>query len=116
MREHEGQRERWIARLARLSLAALTAGVLALVPALSQAQQGGPTCAQGPQATDKAIVGTPCADLIVAQPGVAQITGGGGGDKIYASHAVAYVDGGDGNDQIFGEIPVGLETGATAAA
>jgi Ca2+-binding RTX toxin-like protein len=104
-------------RLSGLSLATLTAGVLVLAPTLSGAQPpGGPPCGAGPETSGGTIIGTPCDDQIVALPGTLEILGGGGDDEIYASHAVRIVDGGDGNDTIFGEIPVPLETGATAAA
>ncbi len=78
-----------------------------------------PSCAEGPERVGNTIEGTPCADTIVAPPGVASVSGGGGNDTIVPGPISAAVsscpsgcrlgvgsqtfEGGPGNDIVFGE-------------
>ena len=48
-----------------------------------------PSCEEGPQREGETIVGTACADTIVAPPGVARVVGGGGNDTIVAAPITA---------------------------
>jgi Ca2+-binding RTX toxin-like protein len=87
------------------------------VSALAVAAPASPSCAAGPARVGDAIVGTPCADTIVAPPGVERVNGGGGDDTIVPSPIAAAVpcaavclgvgsqtfEGGPGNDVVFGE-------------
>lgn len=75
-----------------------------------------PSCERGPETAFAKMIGTACADVIVAEPGVKEIDAGPGDDTIYATHAVEIVRGGEGDDTIVGEIPDKLENGATEAA
>jgi Ca2+-binding RTX toxin-like protein len=78
-----------------------------------------PSCAQGPVTVGDTTLGTPCADTIVAAPGVAVVEGGGGDDTIVAGPIAAATEscpagcflgigsqtfeGGPGDDVVFGE-------------
>jgi Ca2+-binding RTX toxin-like protein len=76
-----------------------------------------PNCAAGPARVGDTIVGTPCADTIVAPPGVEDVKGGGGDDTIVPSPVAAAVpcaavclgvgsqtfEGGPGDDVVYGE-------------
>jgi len=101
-----------------LLVLALTAPAAPAAPAASAPSEG-PTCGEGPVRRGDAIAGTPCADVIVAPPGVASVQGGGGDDTIVpAPLAAASVscpsgchlgvgsqtfEGGPGDDVVFGE-------------
>jgi Ca2+-binding RTX toxin-like protein len=77
-----------------------------------------PSCAEGPAIVGAAIIGTPCADTILAPPWARSVNGGGGNDTILAAPVAASSDcsagcqlgigsqtfeGGPGNDIVFGE-------------
>ena len=77
-----------------------------------------PTCAEGPTTAGGTTYGTPCADVIVAAPGVESVVAGGGDDTILAAPITAASDcpagchlgvgsqtfeGGEGDDVVFGE-------------
>jgi len=77
-----------------------------------------PSCSEGPIAVAGTIRGTPCADLIVAPPGVERVEGGGGDDTILAAPLAGSAscpdgcrlgigsqtfDGGPGDDIVYGE-------------
>ncbi len=78
-----------------------------------------PSCAEGPERVGDSIVGTPCADTIVAPASVAAVNGGGGNDTIVSAPIAAGApctgecrhlgvgsqtfNGGSGNDVIFGD-------------
>ena len=78
-----------------------------------------PSCAEGPETVGNSIVGTPCADTIVAPPSVVAVYGGAGNDTIVSAPISAGApctgecrhlgvgsqtfDGGSGNDVIFGD-------------
>ncbi|HEU5253174.1 MAG TPA: calcium-binding protein [Solirubrobacterales bacterium] len=77
-----------------------------------------PTCAEGPVTAGGTTYGTPCADVIVASPGVASVAAGGGDDTIVSAPITAASDcpagcrlgvgsqtfeGGAGDDVVFGE-------------
>jgi Ca2+-binding RTX toxin-like protein len=77
-----------------------------------------PTCAEGPTTAGGTTYGTPCADVIVAPPGVESVEAGGGDDTIVAAPITAASDcpagcrlgvgsqtfeGGEGDDVVFGE-------------
>jgi Ca2+-binding RTX toxin-like protein len=76
-----------------------------------------PSCAAGPTTIGDTTYGTPCADVIVAPPGVEAVQGGAGNDTILASPIAAAVpcaaiclgvgsqtfEGGPGNDVVYGE-------------
>jgi len=77
-----------------------------------------PTCAEGPTRVGDTTYGTPCADVIVAPPGVAEVKGGGGDDTIVAGPITAVAscpsgchlgvgsqtfEGGPGDDVVYGE-------------
>ncbi|MFN8160473.1 MAG: calcium-binding protein [Solirubrobacterales bacterium] len=89
-------------------------------------------CNSYPVQAGGTIEGTPCADVIVAPPGVTTIDSGGGSDSIvagpdvtsissgsgadtiYSTEAVSEVDAGPGNDLIYGETP-GIAADPSAA-
>ena len=84
-----------------------------LLPAAAAADTT-PTCAEGPTTVAGTTYGTPCADTIVASPGVAAVDGGGGNDTILAAVAGCPTgchlgvgsqtfEGGEGDDVVFGE-------------
>jgi Ca2+-binding RTX toxin-like protein len=95
--------------------------LLATLPSATQARSAparDPACASGPERTGDTIVGTPCADVIVAPPGVEVVKGGGGNDTIVAAPVAAgaecpegcrlgvgsqIFEGGPGDDVVFGE-------------
>jgi Ca2+-binding RTX toxin-like protein len=77
-----------------------------------------PSCAAGPTTIDGTTYGTPCADVIVAPPGVAAVEGGAGNDTISAAPISASApcpeacylgvgsqtfEGGPGDDIVFGQ-------------
>ena len=76
-----------------------------------------PSCAAGPTTVGDTTYGTPCADVIVAPPGVEAVKGGEGDDTILAGPIAAAVpctavclgvgsqifEGGPGDDVVFGE-------------
>jgi Ca2+-binding RTX toxin-like protein len=81
-----------------------------------------PSCAAGPVTVDDTTYGTPCADIIVAPPGVEGVRGGGGDDTIIGANSgpVAMItgscetgchlevgsqtfEGGPGNDVVYGD-------------
>ena len=54
-----------------------------LIPALpTGASAASPSCAEGPTSVGGTTYGTPCADVIVASPGVESVKAGGGDDTI----------------------------------
>ncbi|MFN8162567.1 MAG: calcium-binding protein [Solirubrobacterales bacterium] len=79
----------------------------------------GPSCAEGPQRSGGAIVGTPCDDYIVAPGAVTAVYGGGGNDTIVGSVTTLATgscetgchlevgsqtfEGGPGNDIVYGD-------------
>jgi Ca2+-binding RTX toxin-like protein len=102
----------------------ILAGVLAVLMAASMPAQAAPaaappSCAEGPARVGDTIEGTPCADTIVAPPGVAAVNGGGGNDTIVPGPIGAAIsscpsacrlgvgsqtfEGGPGDDIVFGE-------------
>ena len=98
--------------VAALSLLAAPAGGVAAGPVP-------PPCAEGPVTVGATTYGTPCADLIVAPPGVQAVKGGGGDDTIVPA-PIAVVsppcpsgcflgigsqtyEGGAGDDVVFGQ-------------
>jgi Ca2+-binding RTX toxin-like protein len=99
-------------------LALLPACLLAALVLLGGAADASPTCAEGPATSDGTIYGTPCADVIVAPPGVETVEAGGGDDTIVAGPITAASDcpagchlgvgsqtfeGGEGDDVVYGE-------------
>jgi Ca2+-binding RTX toxin-like protein len=99
-------------------------GALALLlawpaPAADAKPPTAPSCAEGPARVGDAIVGTPCADVIVAPPEVEVVKGGGGNDTIIGSLTTAAsgspetgfhlevgsqtFEGGPGNDVVYGD-------------
>lgn len=110
----------WIGRIQKASLLALLC--LASGSGAAAASSGGsaePSCAEGPLREGNAIVGTPCADRIVAPAGVARVEAGGGDDVIVPGPIASAVEscpsgchlgvgsqtfeGGPGDDVVFGE-------------
>jgi Ca2+-binding RTX toxin-like protein len=104
----------------RLATCALGAALFlaAALPAESAGAEGAPSCAEGPATVGEAIVGTPCADTIVAPPGVELVRGGGGDDTIVPAPIAASApcpdachlgvgsqtfEGGPGDDVVYGE-------------
>lgn len=61
----------------------------------------GADCSSDPLVTADAIYGTPCADVIIAEPGVTNIAAGDGDDLIVGHPAVETISGGDGDDVIY---------------
>ncbi|HEX5608741.1 MAG TPA: calcium-binding protein [Solirubrobacterales bacterium] len=106
-----------MARLAPFLASALV--LLALAPAAGAAEAPDPSCAEGPVRVGDVTWGTPCADTIVAPPGIAAVHSGAGDDTIVAAPIAAGTDacplechlgvgsqtfdGGPGNDVVFGE-------------
>jgi Ca2+-binding RTX toxin-like protein len=122
-----GQRESLLGRLALrggaargaspLALAGLlAAAIIVLAPAVGRGQADAPSCAGGPQVIGRQILGTPCADVIVAARGIEEIHGAGGDDVIYATDDVVLIDGGNGDDVMHGELPASLPAGAFLAS
>jgi Ca2+-binding RTX toxin-like protein len=89
--------------------------VLAMLPTAASAA---PSCAQGPERVGDTIVGTRCADVIHAPPGVATVYGGAGDDTIVPAPIRSLAEcpdecrlglgsqtfeGGPGDDTVFGE-------------
>jgi Ca2+-binding RTX toxin-like protein len=96
-----------------LTLAGLLgAAIIVLAPSTGLGQADAPSCAGGPQVIGRQILGTPCADAIVAARGIQEIHGAGGNDVIYATDDVVLIDGGDGDDVMHGELPASLPAGA----
>jgi len=107
--------------LRRASLLALLAiaGLTVAGPDASAQTDVAPSCAEGPERVGDSIVGTPCADKIVASPSIAAVDGGGGNDTIVSAPIAAGApctgecrhlgvgsqtfNGGPGNDVIFGD-------------
>ena len=96
--------------------------LLAVQPSAAQAAStpaNDPACASGPERIGDTIVGTPCADVIVAPAGVEVVKGGGGNDTIVGSLTTAAsgspetglhlevgsqtFEGGPGNDIVYGD-------------
>ncbi|HVQ57946.1 MAG TPA: calcium-binding protein [Solirubrobacterales bacterium] len=93
--------------------------LLAFAPVPGAAEAPAPSCTEGPVRLGDVTWGTPCADTIVAPPGVAAVRAGGGDDMIVAGPIVAGTDacplechlgigsqtfdGGPGDDVVFGE-------------
>ncbi|MGH2975187.1 MAG: hypothetical protein ACRDLL_10025, partial [Solirubrobacterales bacterium] len=76
--------------LISLAATAFSVAVLALwlgFPGVAGAAT--PSCATGPVDVAGTIYGTPCADTIVAPPGVAAVQGGGGDDLIVPAAILA---------------------------
>lgn len=85
----------------------LTGALLTFASGVSAAP---PSCAAGPQLSSDGttVRGSECAErIIVSDPRVKRILGGGGNDVIYASPFVEEVDGEGGDDLIYGELPEG---------
>jgi Ca2+-binding RTX toxin-like protein len=109
------------AKRAILPAALLLLALLLLAPvAAAEPIAEPPTCAEGPERTGDAIVGTPCADTIYVPAGVAQVDAGPGNDKIIAGPVSAAIkecplpgchlelgstifEGGAGDDVVFGD-------------
>jgi Ca2+-binding RTX toxin-like protein len=72
-------------RLVLGGLVAVAIFILPLNPGVAEAATTAPTCAAGPTTVGDTTYGTPCADFIVAPPGVAAVSGGGGDDTIVAA-------------------------------
>jgi Ca2+-binding RTX toxin-like protein len=93
--------------------------LLAFVPAAGAAEASAPDCSEGPVRVGDVTYGTPCADTIVAPPGVATVRGGAGDDTIVPGPIAAAsapcpvechlgvgsqtFEGGPGDDVVFGE-------------
>jgi Ca2+-binding RTX toxin-like protein len=108
-------------RVMRFPFAAALVTLALLAPAAPAAAADPsptPSCAEGPVRVGETIVGTACADTIVAPAGVARVVGGGGNDTIVAGPIAAAsscpegcrlgvgsqtFEGGPGNDIVFGE-------------
>jgi Ca2+-binding RTX toxin-like protein len=100
-----------------LACLAAALGLLAAAPALAAEPE--PSCAEGPITVGDTTLGTPCADVIIASPTVALVSGGGGDDTIVAAPITAAIascpdgcrlgvgsqtfEGGEGDDVVFGE-------------
>lgn len=102
----------------RLLPAILIACLLGLALTASAAAVTTPTCAEGPTTLGDTTFGTPCSDVIVAPPGIADVKAGGGNDTIVAAPITASTpcpegcrlgvgsqtfEGGEGDDVAFGE-------------
>jgi Ca2+-binding RTX toxin-like protein len=102
----------------RLLSAIFIACLLGLLLTASAAADTTHTCAEGPTTVGDTTYGTPCADVIVAPPGVEDVKGGGGDDTIVAGPVTAAsscpsgchlgvgsqtFEGGPGNDIVYGE-------------
>lgn len=98
--------------------AALLAAALVPVAAGGASAASSPSCAEGPVREGDTILGTPCADVIVAPPTVATVRGGGGNDTIVAAAVPAALEsepgvfldvgsqtfeGGPGDDVVYGQ-------------
>lgn len=104
-----------------VALLAVPAAGAAPDPAALAAELPTPSCAEGPERDGEVIVGTPCADRIVAPPSVAYVDGGPGDDTILAATSAGATSalpcatpphcgvgsqefvGGPGDDTVFGE-------------
>lgn len=104
-----------------LGLSGASAASAAPDPAALAAELPTPSCAEGPEREGDVIVGTPCADHIVAAPSVAYVDAGAGDDVIVAATSAATTSaapcatpphcgvgsqefvGGPGDDTVFGE-------------
>ncbi len=99
-------------------LALLPACLLAVLALLGETAEASPTCAEGPVTSGGITHGTPCADVIVASPGIEAVEAGGGDDTIVAAPITAAsscpagcrlgvgsqaFEGGEGDDVVFGE-------------
>lgn len=109
----------WTRRIQAALLALAFSGAIAAAGAAESSASEGPSCGQGPVREGSAIVGTPCADEIVAPAGVASVEAGGGNDVIVPAPISAAVEscpsschlgvgsqtfeGGPGDDLVFGE-------------
>jgi Ca2+-binding RTX toxin-like protein len=101
--------------------AALSAGAAA-IPATAADDPSpprlAPTCAEGPERVGDSVLGTPCADRIVAPAAVSVVAGGAGDDTILAATSAVPTsceagchlevgsqtfEGGPGNDIVFGD-------------
>jgi Ca2+-binding RTX toxin-like protein len=104
----------------RLLLGCLAAALFTLLAAgtASAAREDTvPSCAAGPTTIGATTYGTPCADLIVAAPGVEAVQGGGGDDTILAAPVASAscpsgcelgvgsqtFEGGPGDDVVYGQ-------------
>lgn len=96
----------------------LLVSLSAIAAAATPSTPAAPSCSEGPATIGDTTYGTPCADVIVALPGVETVRGGGGNDVIVAAPITAATDctagcflgigsqtleGGPGNDIIFGQ-------------
>ncbi len=105
-------------RKVHLAVAALLLALAISPGPVEAAEVQAPSCAQGPARDGDVIVGTPCADTIVAPPGVADVKAGGGNDVIVPAAIVAgsscpegcrlgigsqTFEGGPGDDVVYGE-------------
>lgn len=106
-------------RTALVALLLLDAAMPAAADGATAGATGAPSCAEGPARIGDAILGTPCADTIVAPPGVDAVRGGAGDDTIVPAPIAAAApctgeclhlgvgsqtfNGGPGNDVIFGD-------------
>jgi Ca2+-binding RTX toxin-like protein len=93
--------------------------VVPLALAASASAAATPSCDEGPQRVGDTLLGTRCADVIVAPPGVETVKGGGGDDVIVGGPIAAAsppcsaachlgvgsqtYEGGPGDDVVFGE-------------
>ena len=89
-----------------------------MIACLAAALLGGGTassasCGGEPQTSGGVTTGTPCADVIIAGPGVDVVNGGGGDDRIYAASGGVTVVGGAGDDVLVGHVPEALTADCT---
>src|SRR5690348_1822659 len=68
-------------------LVAALGAAYAPAPAAAEGPEG--PCAEGPQREGTLLVGTPCADRLVAGPAVTRVEGGAGDDVIVAPRSAA---------------------------
>lgn len=105
----------------RLLVSLVVASLAVAIPATTSdgaSAPAAPSCGEGPAAIGDMVLGTPCADLIVAPPGAATVRGGGGDDTIVPAALAAgeecpegcrlgvgsqTFEGGPGNDTVYGE-------------
>jgi len=82
-------------------LAALPCSALLAIPAPVGAA---PSCAEGPEITGTAIVGTPCADVIRLPRNITTAFGEGGDDLLYGQRGNDSLFGGEGADRLYGGV------------
>lgn len=106
-------------RFFELPIVAAALALLVVPGPANAAEPATPSCATGPVTVGETTFGTPCADVIVAAPGVETVRGGAGDDTIVAGPIAAAsapcpsgcflgvgsqtFEGGPGDDIVFGE-------------